>query len=83
MTLETIIEILEDELFLLIDSPDHDLIDTGELDSLRFVELLLAVEQRTGQKLTVGDLNLDDLRTPRRMTKAFGELLASSEVTNG
>ena len=83
MNVDDIIEILEDQLFVLVDGPDHDLIDTGELDSLRLVELLVAVEQQTGTKLPVGELDLDDLRTPTRIAKAFGELLTAQEAANG
>lgn len=77
MTLDDIIDILENQLFILVDDPEHDLLASGDLDSLSFVELLLAVETATGQKLPVSELNLDDLRTPRLITKAFGALLAA------
>jgi len=79
VNVEDVIEILEDQLFVLVDGPDHDLIETGELDSLRFVELLVAVEGRTGQKMPLDDLDLDNLRTPLLIAKAFGELLAAPE----
>ena len=75
MTVDDILDILENQLFVLVDGPDHDLVEAGELDSLRFVELLLAVEQATGQQLAPKDLDLDDLRTPTRIAKAFTELL--------
>ncbi len=74
MNVDDIVLILEDQLFILIDGPDHDLVESGDLDSLRFVELLLAVEQATGERLAAAELNLDDLRTPRRIAKAFSEL---------
>jgi len=75
MSVDDIIDILENQLFVLVDGPDHDLVDAGELDSLRFVELLLAVEQHTGQQLAAKDLDLDDLRSPNRIAKAFTELI--------
>ncbi len=75
LTVDDIVVILEDQLFILIDGPDHDLVESGDLDSLRFVELLLAVEQATGGRVSAAALNLDDLRTPRRIAKAFGELV--------
>ncbi len=79
MSVDDILDILENQLFVLVDGPDHDLVEAGELDSLRFVELLLAVEQSTGQQLAPKDLDLDDLRTPNRIAKAFTELLAGGE----
>lgn len=68
---DDIIDILENQLFVLVDGPDQDLIDSGDLDSLRFVELLLAVELLTGSPIAPGDLDLDEMRTPRRIAKAF------------
>ncbi len=75
MTVDEVLDILEDQLFVLVDGPDHDLVDAGELDSLRFVELLLAVEQSSGQRIAPQDLDLDDLRTPRQIAAAFTALL--------
>ena len=78
MSVDDILDILENQLFVLVDGPDHDLVEAGELDSLRFVELLLAVEQATGRQLAPKDLDLDDLRTPNRISKAFTELLGQA-----
>ena len=75
MTVDEVLDILENQLFVLVDGPDHDLVDAGELDSLRFVELLLAVEQSTGKQVAAKDLDLDDLRTPRQIAAAFSGLL--------
>ncbi len=80
MSVDEIVDILENHLFVLVDGPDHDLIEAGELDSLRFVELLLAVEQSTGRQLAPKDLDLDELRTPRRIAKAFAELLGDESI---
>ena len=79
ITVDEVVDILENQLFVLVDGPDHDLVEAGELDSLRFVELLLAVEQATGRQLAPKDLELDDLRTPNHIAKAFTTLLADSE----
>jgi D-alanine--poly(phosphoribitol) ligase subunit 2 len=46
-----------------VPSPDTDLLETGILDSLQFVELLLQLERRFGLRVKVEDINLDDLRT--------------------
>ena len=75
MTPEDIIDILENRLFLLVDGPDHDLVEAGELDSLKFVELLMAAEERANARISPKDLDLDDLRTPRTIAKAFGAFL--------
>ena len=44
-------------------SPDTDLFETGILDSLQLVELLVQLEQRFGFKIKIDDIELDDLRT--------------------
>jgi D-alanine--poly(phosphoribitol) ligase subunit 2 len=52
-----------------VPSPDTDLLETGVLDSLQFVELLLQLEQRFGFRVKVEDINLDDLRTLARIAR--------------
>lgn len=52
-----------------VPSPDTDLLETGILDSLQFVELLTQLEQRFGFKVKVDDLNIDDLRTLARIAR--------------
>jgi D-alanine--poly(phosphoribitol) ligase subunit 2 len=42
---------------------DTDLFDSGMLDSLAFVELLLRLEQDFGVSVSVDDLELDNFRT--------------------
>ena len=36
LTVDDILDILENQLFVLVDGPDDDLVEAGELDSLRF-----------------------------------------------
>jgi len=52
-----------------VPSSDTDLLETGILDSLQFVELLLQLEQRFGFRVKVEDINLDDLRTLARIAR--------------
>lgn len=52
-----------------VPSPDTDLLETGVLDSLQFVELLIQLEQRFGFRVKVEDINLDDLRTLARIAR--------------
>ena len=52
-----------------VPSPDTDLLETGVLDSLQFVELLLQLEQRFGFWVKVEDIDLDDLRTLARIAR--------------
>ncbi len=54
-------------LHIEIPSPETDLIETGLLDSLRLVELLLYIESDLGWRLPIEDIDLDDLRSVRRI----------------
>ena len=56
---------------LHIDAPsiDADLFDSGVLDSLAFVELLLRLEQEFGVSVSVDDLELDNFRTIGRIAQ--------------
>ena len=52
-----------------VPSPDTDLLETGILDSLQFVELLLQLEQHFGFRVKIDDIELDDLRTLARIAR--------------
>lgn len=52
-----------------VPSADTDLLDSGILDSLQFVELLVQLEQRFGLRIKVEDIELDDLRTLERIAR--------------
>ncbi len=67
-----------------VPSPDTDLLETGVLDSLQFVELLLQLERRFGFRVKVEDINLDDLRTLARIARlvaAGGAATATSAAS--
>lgn len=52
-----------------VPSADTDLLETGILDSLQFVELLAQLEQHFGFRVTLEDIDLDDLRTLARIAR--------------
>lgn len=52
-----------------VPSPDTDLLETGILDSLQFVELLVQLEQHFGYRVEIENLDLDDLRTLARIAR--------------
>jgi D-alanine--poly(phosphoribitol) ligase subunit 2 len=64
---------------LHVDAPemDADLFESGIMDSLAFVELLLRIEQEFGVSVSVDDLELDNFRTIERMA-AFVETRATA-----
>lgn len=50
-----------------VPSPETDLLETGLLDSLQLVELLLHVEQEFGLRIPIDAIELDDLRSLARL----------------
>jgi len=50
-----------------VPSPDTDLLESGILDSLKFVELLMQLEQRFSLRIKIEDIDLDDFRTLARI----------------
>ena len=54
-------------LHLEIPSPETDLFETGVLDSLGFVELMLHLEQAFGVKITLEQVEVDSFRSVERI----------------
>jgi len=52
-----------------VPTADTDLFGTGILDSLQLVELLLQLERRFGSRITIENIDLDDLRTLARIAR--------------
>lgn len=52
-----------EQFHLEVPSVDTDLLETGLLDSLHFVELLLHMEQDFGLRVDAADLDLDQFRS--------------------
>ena len=48
--------------------PDTDLFESGTIDSLQLVELLLQIERRFGVQIAVENIDLENLRTLRRIS---------------
>jgi acyl carrier protein len=69
MTNQIIHELFSEKLNIELPSPDTDLIDSGLLDSLRLVELLLHIEASLGFRIALDDIDLDDLRSIRRIAR--------------
>jgi acyl carrier protein len=52
-----------------VPSADTDLLETGMLDSLQLVQLLLLLEQHFGFRIPIDQLELDDLRSIARIAR--------------
>jgi acyl carrier protein len=67
-------------LHIKVPTPDTDFIETGMLDSLQLVELLMQLEQRFGFRITIDDIELDDLRTLARLARLVAARIAQTGV---
>jgi acyl carrier protein len=60
-------------LHVEVPSADADLLETGALDSLQLVDLLLLIEQHFGRRIPLESIDLDNLRTLSRLAQLIGE----------
>jgi methoxymalonate biosynthesis acyl carrier protein len=58
-----ITELFLEKLNLEVPAPDTDLLETGMVDSLTFVELLLLLEQNFGLDVSIDELEIDNFRS--------------------
>ncbi|MGH8263595.1 MAG: acyl carrier protein [Steroidobacterales bacterium] len=64
-------------------APDTDLLDSGILDSLQFVELLHQLERRFGLKLRIEEIDLDDLRSLARIARLVSRRMDEPATASG
>lgn len=62
-------EFFVQELSLEAPAVDEDLIDTGILDSLIFVQLVFFIENEYGLEVSVEELEIDNFRTIEQIGK--------------
>lgn len=55
--------LLAEKLFIEVDSPEAELLATGLLDSLGLVELLVHIEEKFGVRITLDEIDIEDLRS--------------------
>ena len=67
--IKELIELFSEKLNIEVPSPDTDLIESGLLDSLRLVELLLHIEATLGFRIALDEIDLDDLRSVKRIAR--------------
>jgi acyl carrier protein len=65
--------LFDEALHIEVPSPDTDLIDSGLLDSLQLVQLLLHIEERLGSRIPLEEVELDDLRSVARLANLIAE----------
>jgi acyl carrier protein len=64
-------------------SPDKDLIESGIIDSLTFVELLARLEQEFSIRIPLDDLDLNQFRSIARINEFVRGKTSRSEVALG
>src|SRR2546426_4519081 len=64
-----------EKLQIEVPSPDTDLVETGLLDSLRFVELLAHLEETFGLTVSVDDIEVEHFRTTARIAEFIARRL--------
>jgi D-alanine--poly(phosphoribitol) ligase subunit 2 len=74
---DRITRIFSGSLNLDIPAIDTDLFESGVLDSLAFVELLLQLEREFGVSTSVDDLDVDNFRTIARIAEFVGSRAAA------
>ena len=60
---DRIIRLFKERLILHVPSPETDLLETGLLDSLTFVQLLFHIEQEFGVTVGPDELEIENFRS--------------------
>jgi acyl carrier protein len=62
-----LVALFQNRLNVDVPSPDTDLLETGTLDSLKFVDLLACLEEEFGVRVALEELELDSFRSISRI----------------
>jgi acyl carrier protein len=65
-------------LHVEVPSADIDLLDSGLLDSLQLVDLLLLIEEHFGRRIPIEAIDLEDLRTLTRLAQLLNTPAATA-----
>jgi acyl carrier protein len=66
--------IFSDKLMRNVPSPDDDLLETGVLDSMNFIDLVLNLEERFGFTLNIVNLDIEQFRSIRSIADMVSSL---------
>ncbi|OGA28724.1 MAG: hypothetical protein A3I01_16240 [Betaproteobacteria bacterium RIFCSPLOWO2_02_FULL_65_24] len=75
--------VFAESLHIDVPSADTDLFLAGLLDSLQLVELLFQIEQYFELRITLDDIDLEDLRTLERIARVVAARMNGSERATG
>ena len=82
VTLERLRQLFASTFHIEPPSADVDLVDNGILDSFQLVELLFQLEKEFGLRIALERLDLDDLRTLDRISRAVTANAAGRTTAN-
>ncbi len=74
-----IAELFAGALKVEVPSATADLLDTGSLDSLKFVELLLYLEKRFGVQISMEDFEIENFRCIKQIARLVFQYQTSSK----
>jgi acyl carrier protein len=75
--------VINEQLQTEVPAADQDLFDNGVLDSLSFVDLLVALEEEFSLQIPLDRINLDDFRSIARMACYISQQQSANEVGFG
>jgi D-alanine--poly(phosphoribitol) ligase subunit 2 len=75
-------EILSEKLLVEVDSPGSDLLQAGLLDSLALIQLLVHLEERFGVKISLDELEIEDLRSIHSIARLVADLKGAAAEDN-
>ena len=64
---------IRERLHIEIPGPDAELLESGLINSLAFVELLLILSDEFGVEADIADLDMDNFRSVRRIGEFISE----------
>ena len=70
---ETVVTIFRDKLEFEVPGTETDLLETGMMDSLKFVELVFNLEQEFGITISMDTLEIDQFRTIANIVQFVSE----------
>ena len=82
--LDRVMRLFERKLGLAVPSPDADLLKTGAMDSLAFVNMLLQLEKEFGVRITLENIDLERFRSAARIAEYLASRIPeSADGTHG
>lgn len=75
-----LLEIVSRVLTIRIDDPELDLMDSGYLDSLTLVQLMMEIEESFGFSIPPERVDIDDYRTLKTMNHMVHQCLSGAAM---